>query len=89
MDQDKIVNWFDGLSYDEQRQFMTKLGKVAKLPPAYLKIDATNLTQVAQALKYCRLHLVPYAVEKRGKKVVFCFEGMGLRNQVWFGMQTL
>ena len=89
MNQQEILNWYDSLSYEDQRAFIKELSPFTKHPPAILLIDAKELNKIVSCLSYCDKNKIPYKTAKSGGKIKFIFSSLEIRNQVWFGILTL
>ena len=79
---------WENMSRKEQRQVVTMLVEHVKPLTYRLKMEAT-VEKVGRTLMYLQKYSIPHTVERKGKYVIFTFEGMSARNQVLLGRCTL
>ena len=79
---------WEKMSYKEQTALIACLSLNKKQQKYAIKAKA-EIGVVAPILHYISKHKIPHEVTRRGKHVVFYFEGMELRNQVLIGKNTI
>ena len=81
-------NIWEALDRKGQRNLLTMLGSHMKPMKYTLKMEA-DVNKVGKTLLYIQKHKIPYKVSRKGKQVVFIFDGMEIRNQVLIGRCTI
>ena len=84
----ELRNYWNSLKRKEQREVLTLLGDNIKPEKAFLKAKAET-SVVAPILYYINQNKIPFKVERKGKHVVFAFESIKVRNQVFMGRLTI
>ncbi|MCK5015657.1 MAG: hypothetical protein KAS32_01180 [Candidatus Peribacteraceae bacterium] len=89
---DKMVVYYTGLDYSQQRKLLTALQVHNKKPPYFIKfkLDSTGLVKLGKVTAYCKKNDINFKAEKAGKMAVrFRFNGMSERNAVLIGQLTI
>ena len=81
-------NIWEALDRKGQRKLLTMLGSHMKPMKYRLRMEA-DVNKVGKTLLYIQKHSIPYSVTRKGKQVVFIFDGQDVRNQVLLGRCTI
>lgn len=79
---------WEKMSYKQQTELIACLSNNKKQAKYAIKAKA-EVNVVAPIVHYIGKHSIPHEVVRKGKHVVFYFEGMELRNQVLIGKNTI
>jgi hypothetical protein len=86
------LDFYAGLTYEEQRRFLTAIQEGNKKPPYYItfKLDSTGLVRLGKVTEYCKKNNIKFKAEKSGVTAVkYRFNGMSERNAVLIGQLTI
>jgi hypothetical protein len=79
---------WESMTLDEQTAFVSCLARNKKKARYSIKAKA-EVNVVAPIIHYIGKHKIPHEVIRKGKHVVFYFDGLQVRNQVLIGKNTI